>query len=131
MNKKEIGRQLHQQGYNCCQAVVCAYAEDFGVDKNQAFKMAEAFGRGFGGRQETCGAVAGMGIVLGLASSGGVEAKGKTKISTYNLTNELVERFIAKNGTHICAKLLNENGIHRSCTDLIADCIEILEDYFD
>ena len=32
----------HKHGYNCAQAVVCAYCDLFGVDEKEAFKMSEA-----------------------------------------------------------------------------------------
>ena len=128
MDKKELARQLHCNGHNCCQAVLCAFADDYGLDQELAFRLAEGFGRGFGGRQEVCGAVSAMAMVMGLENSGGKTSMGKTKVATMATVNDQVECFIEKNHTHICKNLLNENGKHRSCNDLIADCAEILEE---
>ena len=33
----------HKKGYNCAQAVACAYADLFGVDEKTAFRMTEGF----------------------------------------------------------------------------------------
>ena len=35
-------------GYNCCQAVICACCEEYGVKELDAFKMTEGFGAGMG-----------------------------------------------------------------------------------
>ena len=44
--REERAQRLHDSGYNCAQAVVCAYCDRFGLDENTAFKMAEGFGLG-------------------------------------------------------------------------------------
>ena len=43
-------QDFHDQGYNCAQAVVCAYCDLVGLDKETAYKMSEGFGFGSGGR---------------------------------------------------------------------------------
>ena len=45
---------LHQKGYNCAQAVICTYADLFGIDEQTADKMSEGFGLGMG-MMEVCG----------------------------------------------------------------------------
>lgn len=37
-----------RNGYNCAQAVACAFAEEAGVDKATVFRIAEGFGSGMG-----------------------------------------------------------------------------------
>ena len=49
---------LHHKGYNCAQAVVCAYCDLFGLDEETAYRASEAFGFGMG-QMEVCGALAG------------------------------------------------------------------------
>ena len=56
--RAERAQRLHDKGYNCAQAVVCAYCDRFGLDENTAFKMAEGFGLGMG-LMEVCGALTG------------------------------------------------------------------------
>lgn len=46
-----------ENGYNCAQAVFCTYADLLGFSETDAYKIAEAFGTGTGGMQQTCGAV--------------------------------------------------------------------------
>ena len=40
----------NDKGYNCAQAVLCAYADMFGLDESAAYKIAEGFGHGRHGR---------------------------------------------------------------------------------
>ena len=37
-----------EKRYNCCQAVICAVCEEYGVAELDAFKMTEGFGAGMG-----------------------------------------------------------------------------------
>ena len=50
----EKARQLHQQGCNCCQAVVMAYADQLPISEENAMNMAAPFGRGLSGCRELC-----------------------------------------------------------------------------
>ena len=55
--KREIGMEFFKQGYNCSQAVVLTFAEDFGVEPEMAKRIASGFGGGMGRMREVCGAV--------------------------------------------------------------------------
>ena len=57
--KKEMAVERFMKGYNCCQAVACAYCEELGMREEDVFKMTEGFGSGMGGLKDTCGAVTG------------------------------------------------------------------------
>lgn len=35
MDKKEYAVQLKHSGYNCCQAVLCAFAEEAGMNEDE------------------------------------------------------------------------------------------------
>ena len=67
--KAEYAISLHDQGYNCAQAVACTFCKEFGVDETEMFKIAEGFGLGMG-MMEMCGALSGMMMVIGLARLG-------------------------------------------------------------
>ena len=45
-NRVEKALENHGKGYNCCQAVACAYADLVGVDENLIFAAGEGFGAG-------------------------------------------------------------------------------------
>ena len=75
--------EYHKKGYNCSQAVACSFCEEFGVDEETMFRIAEGFGFGMG-MMDICGAVTGMFMVMGLDNSVGNPDNGKlTKADTY------------------------------------------------
>ena len=37
--KAEQAIAFHDQGYNCAQAVACSFCEEFGVDREEMFKI--------------------------------------------------------------------------------------------
>jgi len=45
-NKVETASRKFISGYNCAQAVLFSFAEDFKIDKNVALKIACGFGAG-------------------------------------------------------------------------------------
>ena len=48
MTKKELAIENHNKGYNCCQAVACAFSNEIGMDESILFKACEGFGLGMG-----------------------------------------------------------------------------------
>ena len=127
--KKTI--ELHDKGYNCAQAVACAYCDLVGMDEKTALRATEAFGAGMGGMQTTCGAVSGAVFLAGLKNADGVVGAPKSKASTYKLSKTIVEAFQKKNGTVICKELKAkdpETGtVKRSCDGCIMDAAAIAE----
>ena len=64
MEKERIA-ELFMKGIDCSQVVAGAFAEELGITQEEAYKMAAGFGGGMG-IGETCGAVVGAMIVLGM-----------------------------------------------------------------
>ena len=90
----DLAIENFKKGYNCSQAVVCAYCDAFGIKEEDAFRMAEGFGGGMGGLGETCGAVTGMYMVLSLLNSkGNLQNPRETKQDTYKVIQELSKEF--------------------------------------
>lgn len=130
MDKKELAIQKHDLGYNCCQAVVCSFAEELGIPEEILYRIGEGFGLGMGNKNCTCGAVSGAIMLAGLKNSGGDLSKsGSTKAATYKLSAAITEAFKAQNGSVICSELKGiESGAPlRSCPDCICDAIEIAQ----
>lgn len=50
--------ELHRKGYNCAQAVACAYCDLAGLDETTMFRVTEGMGLGMGCMEGTCGAAA-------------------------------------------------------------------------
>ena len=129
--KTEKALELHKKGYNCAQAVVCAFAEDCGVPEEEAFRIAEGFGFGMG-MMEMCGAVSGMSMVIGLTNSVGNLEKGKpTKADTYQKVRTYAEKFRDKNGSYLCRELkgAGTGNVLCTCDQCIADAARMTEEY--
>ena len=114
INARETrARQLHQQGCNCCQAVVLAFADLLPVTPEQAQAMAAPFGRGLSGLKQTCGCVNAMGMVCGLTGNG-------------HAVRTLGQRFQEEHGDLNCFRLLQLQGQGHSCNDLVASAARLL-----
>ena len=145
MSKGDIAKQNFLNGYNCSQAVLLAFCEDFGLEKETALKISEPFGGGMGRMREVCGTVTGMFMVLGLAMGNSDAKDGSTKKNIYKSVQELAERFKQDNGSIICRELLGlqkankesyvpserttEYYKKRPCPELCKYAADILEDY--
>lgn len=130
MDKKELAIQLHDMKYNCAQAVACAFAEEVGVDREILFKACEGLGFGMGCMEGTCGAVSGACVLAGFKNSdGNVEAPG-TKMATYALSKQIVEKFAEKNHATRCRDLkgIDTGKVLRPCPDCITDAIEMVQE---
>ncbi len=57
-------------GYNCCQAVLCAFQDLTPYTEEQLYALGAAFGAGMGGMEGTCGALVGAGMLLGIIKDG-------------------------------------------------------------
>lgn len=145
MSKGDIAKQNFLNGYNCSQAVLLAFCEDFGLEKETALKISEPFGGGMGRMREVCGTVTGMFMVLGLAMGNSDAKDGSTKKNVYKSVQELAEKFKQDNGSIICRELLgfqknnkesyvpsertNEYYKKRPCPELCKYAADILEEY--
>ena len=119
---------LHRRKFNCAQSVACALAPEVGADFETCYRLAEGFGGGMGGNNETCGAISGAVIALGQLNSGGSDAAGTTKAETYRLVDMLVEGFRAENGSTVCRELKGigcDHGPLRSCPGCIEDAVRL------
>ncbi|HUV03001.1 MAG TPA: C-GCAxxG-C-C family protein [Desulfobacteria bacterium] len=142
MNNVERAVSCFNDGFSCSQAVLATYAELFGLDRDRALKVASAFGGGMGHLGETCGAVTGAFMVIGL-KCGQTDADDKeTKKKTYRLVKAFAEKFKARNGSISCTELLGcdlstPEGMKRAkeqnlfttlCPTFVRDATELLEE---
>lgn len=145
MSKGDIAKQNFMNGYNCSQAVLLAFCEDFGLEKETALKISEPFGGGMGRMREVCGTVTGMFMVIGLAMGNDNSKNNTTKKNVYKSVQELAAKFKEDNGSIICRELLglqkankesyvpsertNEYYKKRPCPELCKYAADILEEY--
>lgn len=142
MKKSELAIENFKT-LNCAQSVLLSFAQDLNLDEMTALKISAGFGGGMA-MAETCGAVTGAYMVLGLKA----QAEGKTiqeiKAETKVAVKKFNELFIAKHGSLKCKKLLgvnistpegsaeaNEKNLFDTvCSGLVASSAEILEKEF-
>lgn len=121
--------ELHGKGYNCAQAVACAYCDLVGIEEETMFKMTEGMGLGMGGMEGTCGAITGACILAGVKNSTGNLDYPNSKVNTYKLSREIVESFKVKNGSVVCKDLkgVQSGKMLRSCSGCIMDAANLVE----
>jgi C_GCAxxG_C_C family probable redox protein len=64
--KEDKAVELFLEGYNCAQSIVANYGFELGLKEKDALKLATGLGAGINYHGQTCGAVLGSYIVLGL-----------------------------------------------------------------
>lgn len=103
---EKAGRLFKEEGYNCCQAVVLAYCDVFGLDEKTAASLASGFGGGMGRMREVCGAVSGMTFLSGMICPAADPSVKASKTANYALVQEMAEDFRKINGSIVCRELL-------------------------
>ena len=105
-SKPEQAVATFKQSLACSQAVLATFAPELGLERDTALKLAAGFGGGMGRMGNTCGAVTGAFMVIGLRHGGtsGQDLEAKTK--TYATVREFVKQFQAKHGCIGCNELL-------------------------
>ncbi len=135
MHIKEQARILFlEKKYNCCQAVVCAYCQKKGISEKEVYRLAEAFGGGMGGMQDTCGAVTGMLMALGLQISAGDPSEPrKSKGATYEAVQKAADSFRAACGSLYCREIKSreEGKPVVSCVQCVETAAEYLDEYLN
>jgi C_GCAxxG_C_C family probable redox protein len=130
------------EGLNCAQSVLLAFAPRFGMSRETAAKLACGFGAGIARYQKTCGAVTGAVMALGLKYGNASGSDQAAKERVYALTRRFIERFNELHGTTECRDLLGcdlntEEGMkkHREgdqkrtvCEPCVADAVKIIEE---
>ncbi len=128
----EIAVQNFESGINCSQAVLCAFADDIGMDRSMAAKITSSFGGGMA-HGDFCGALTGAFVASGFAFGFDEKmAKERGDIASLkeaqNLrTQKLTKQFTDKHKSYLCKDLLKQAGlINRRgfCKKLVAESAE-------
>jgi C_GCAxxG_C_C family probable redox protein len=142
--KPENAVALFKESYNCSQSILATYSEQFGLKRQTSLSLTSGFGMGMGMGQ-TCGAVTGAFMVLGLKHCSSNPQDRQARQALYELIREFSKRFTAHNGSIVCkdllgcdpstsegAKIATEKGLFRSvCPKIVQDAAEILEEILD
>lgn len=107
-------------GYGCCQSVVAAFADLYGLDETMAKRIGAGFGGGVGRLRMMCGAVSGIVVLAGLDSgqTEGDDREGKS--ACYKVVQDLLGKSKAQNGSLICAELLGLKGHEKAISSYVA-----------
>ena len=132
---------LFSAGCSCAQAVFTPFAENHGIARDQALKLASGFGGGIGRLGEVCGAVTGAIMVIGLSHGAVDPADKQTKECNYQIVRRFAKQFTRRNGSIICRDLLGfdmstpcgklrrrKPGAFDRCHGFVKDAVEILEE---
>ena len=143
MAKKSTLVQEQFFKFNCAQTVLSLFAKDVGLDETTALIIASGFGGGMA-CAETCGAVTGSYMVIGMKhghfTPNDPEAKARTKM----LIRSFNEKFKAIHGTLVCKELIGfdistpegnaaahkEEVFDKKCPAFIQTACDILEEEF-
>lgn len=132
--KCELAKKRFTQGFHCSQAVLEAFAEDYGLDPILARKIANplAGGSGLGGE---CGAVIGGFMVLGLeyGMEGAQDSDAFQK--TFEKVGQFAEEFCSRHGALNCRELIGlDVFVQKDFEEFVARdikltrCIRFVED---
>lgn len=127
------------EGFSCSSAILSAFSERLGVNRETALKLPAVFGAGMG-TGETCGAVTGAlmvaGAVFGKTKGDDMEADAKA----YGFAQEFYREFLSRNSSLKCKELIGydlgtpegmtqamESGVFTNvCPKFVQDAEEIL-----
>ena len=141
MSKVDLAVSCFEDGFSCSQAILSTYGTQFCLDREIALKIASPFGGGMARRGETCGAVTGAFMVIGLKCGAADTEDKEKKEKTYDLVNEFANRFKSRNGSIMCRELLDcdistpegsklakeKDLFNVVCPKLVRDAAEIIE----
>ena len=147
MNGKLTEDQVLQRfrgNMHCSQVVLMEVAEDLGYDREEAGRIATPFAGGML-RGDTCGAVTGALIAIGMRfGNGELGNKKQDRICQKKLT-EFQERFTARFGSTICRDLLGydfsqpgqtkaafaDGRVYAVCPGFVIGALEILQELLE
>ena len=120
-DRAEYAAELKNHGgYNCCQAVVAALADETNLPKEQLTQIAAGFCAGVGTMEATCGALVGAGIIAGLKTEGK---------ATLKYTRQIAEKFKETSGAMTCRDLkgIGTGKVLCPCDDCVRNAVRAYE----
>lgn len=139
MDRAKIANDCYEAGYNCAQAVACAFVDVVGLPVEQLAGLLGTFGGGFR-TGEICGVISGAAVVLGArwphsaAEDAGAKALAGEKIRAFQ------EKFLSRFPAVDCRALKNLDaaaerspaaqrlGVEKTCGVYIVSAVELLEE---
>jgi C_GCAxxG_C_C family probable redox protein len=141
MNSDKAAVDLFRGGCACSQAVLGAFGPRYGLDETKALRLASGFAGGMR-TADTCGAVTGAFMVLGLALADDACRTADGRQVVFAAMATFREKFAAAHGALDCRELLGCNistpeGLDMAkakdvfattCVELVRDAATILDE---
>lgn len=141
MTKPEKAVETFMSGFNCAQSVLTQFCKETGLDSVTSLKLATSFGGGMAHNNQTCGAVTGAIMVIGLKEGRYKLEDLESKDRTYVLVSKFMHEFKNKFGSLNCTELLGINlstpegmAIQKEkelnkkvCPQYVAEAVRIIE----
>lgn len=146
MKPAEQAQKYFANNFSCSQSVFAAFAPGLGLSVNNSLKVACAFGAGMGRQQQTCGAVTGALMALGMKYGKGINDGNEKKEQTFAMTEILLDKFAQIHGSINCRELLdglnmnnpddleriqNKKMFETRCPKYVATAAQIVEELID
>ena len=141
--KEQKAEDLFGNGYNCSQAVLASFCEDYGLDKNIAANLAVPFGGGLGRQGEICGCLSGALMVLGLHYGNDSTNDIDVRIKNYDIAKDFCKKFKELNGGMDCKDIIKfnlanleerqkaqeQNVFKNRCSNVVKQTVSLLEEF--
>lgn len=132
ITKPEKAKALFDDGCNCAQAVLAAFANDIGMDEKSLMAMMAGFGGGVAGTHSNiCGAASGMLAAISLLR-GYVDPKNAEAKAAFNAALKLkLKEFEQENASIICKEIiLSSEGLTKRerCSKCVACAARLVEE---
>ena len=114
---------MYKRNFNCCQAVLLAFAPELGLPEEKLLAMGACFGSGMGCMEETCGALCGAQMAQGLLKFDNCRMNPQASL--------LRAEFEQRCGATRCKDLKgvgSGSGVLCSCEDCVRNAVDALEE---
>jgi C_GCAxxG_C_C family probable redox protein len=145
MSRIEKALAQFATGCNCCQSITTAFGPDYNLGSQKALKIGAAFGGGISRRGDTCGAVSGALMIIGLVFRNDNPEDSDNKERVYEIGQKFLDQFMEIHGTVMCRDLIgidlndeldlekaSEAGIFENkCPNFVKTAAQLLEDILE
>ncbi len=140
-DKIEKAVQNFANGFNCAQSVLSAYNQEFNINDDDAFQLTSAYFGGLSFQDQTCGAILGAYLVIGLKYGSAKPNDAEAKARILNASKIFAEKFKEKHGEIDCSSLVGldlskpedrkrnqeEGTAKKVCPKYIEEAVRIIE----
>lgn len=145
MSRVEKALNQFATGCNCCQSITTAFGPDYDLDSQNALKIGAAFGGGMSRLGNTCGAVSGALMIIGMAFRNTDPEDAENKEHVYEIGQRFLNKFMELHNTVMCRELIGidmndeqdlqrarETGIfEEKCPNFVKTAAQLLENILE